>query len=91
MHMRTVFPAVLIFALWSPAVSAQNTYAQPPAASMPDLETGPNHPPVSPKTRALLKLRDEEMKLKTDDGGNLTPEHRAYLQQKLNAIQAGKF
>jgi len=29
--------------------------------------------------------------MRTEDGGTLTPEYRAYLQQKLDAIQAGNY
>lgn len=47
--------------------------------------------PLSPKARALLHLRDEGLKLQQDDGGTLTPEHRVYLQQKLDVIQAGDY
>ena len=46
---------------------------------------------LSPKARALLNLRDEGPKLQKEDGGTLTPEHRASLQQKLDAIQAGNY
>ena len=48
-------------------------------------------PSVSPKTRALLQLREEALKLQAGDGGALTPEHRAYLQEKLNSIQGGNY
>jgi hypothetical protein len=43
------------------------------------------------KLRALLDLRDEGLALQAGDGGALTPEHRAYLQKKLDAIQAGDY
>jgi len=43
---------------------------------------------LSPKARALLELRERGLKLQEDDGGTLTPEHRAYLQQELDSIQA---
>ena len=36
----------------------------------------------------LIRLRDEGLKLREADGGSLTGEHRAYLQQKLDAIRA---
>jgi hypothetical protein len=48
----------------------------------------------SPKERALLDLwdlwdlRNEGLKLQRADGGQLTPEHYAYLQNKLDAIHA---
>jgi hypothetical protein len=37
---------------------------------------------------ALEALRAEGLKLRDADGGKLTPEHEAYLQTKLNAINA---
>jgi len=42
----------------------------------------------SPKVQALLDLREEGLRLREADGGTLTEEHRAYLQKKLDAIQA---
>lgn len=45
-------------------------------------------PRFSKKMGALLRLRDEGLKLREEDGGMLTEEHRAYLQSKLDAIQA---
>ena len=45
-------------------------------------------PVMSKKMRALLTLRDEGLKLQKADGGKLTPEHYAYLQTKLDAIQS---
>lgn len=44
--------------------------------------------PQSPKTQELLQLREEGQDLRDADGGKLTPEHYAYLQTKLDAIQA---
>jgi hypothetical protein len=35
----------------------------------------------------LIQLRDEGLKLRAADGGTLSDEHRAYLQQKLDAIR----
>ena len=43
------------------------------------------------KLRALMDLRREGVELQAKDGGTLTPEHRAYLQGKLDAIQAGDY
>ncbi|HKD23440.1 MAG TPA: hypothetical protein VKB71_15595 [Rhizomicrobium sp.] len=43
------------------------------------------------KNKALMALRDEGLKLREADGGTLTPEHHAYLQAKLDAINAGDF
>jgi hypothetical protein len=40
------------------------------------------------KLRALSTLRDEGLKLQKADGGKLTSEHYAYLQGKLDAINA---
>lgn len=39
---------------------------------------------------ALMALRAEGIKLRDADGGKLTPEHEAYLQAKLDAINADK-
>ena len=39
------------------------------------------------KEHQLIALRDEGLKLQKADGGKLTPEHYAYLQSKLDAIQ----
>ena len=36
----------------------------------------------------LLALREEGLKLRDADGGTLTAEHRAYLQAKLDALNA---
>ncbi len=59
------------------------------AASSGQFTNGPTPGALkSPKTRALLDLRDEGLKLQRADGGKLTPEHHAYLQTKLDAIQA---
>lgn len=43
---------------------------------------------ISDKTKALLALHDEGVRLRQQDGGTLTEEHRAYLQGKLDTIQA---
>jgi len=43
------------------------------------------------KLRALMDLRSEGVELQAKDGGTLTPEHRTYLQGKLDAIQAGDY
>jgi hypothetical protein len=43
---------------------------------------------VPPKVQALLDLREEGLRLRDADGGTLTEEHHAYLQKKLDAIQA---
>ncbi|MBU6298849.1 MAG: hypothetical protein KGJ79_04735 [Alphaproteobacteria bacterium] len=39
------------------------------------------------RVHALLELRKEGLRLQAEDGGTLTPQHRAYLQAKLDAIQ----
>jgi len=46
---------------------------------------------MTPKERAIWRLRAEGMKLKDEDGGTLTQAHHDYLQTKLDAIQAGNF
>jgi len=43
------------------------------------------------KRNALLALRAEGLKLRDADGGKLTPEHEAYLQTRLDAINAGNY
>ncbi|MDE2163855.1 MAG: hypothetical protein KGL29_01830 [Alphaproteobacteria bacterium] len=42
---------------------------------------------VMEKQRALYALREEGLRLQAADGGRLTPQHLAYLQAKLDAIQ----
>ncbi len=37
---------------------------------------------------AILKLRNEAMRVQAQDGGTLAPEHQAQLQAKLDAIHA---
>ena len=49
----------------------------------------PHHPDTCVKMdkqrcRDLLDLRDEGMRLRQADGGTLMPEHRDYLQSKLD-------
>jgi hypothetical protein len=43
---------------------------------------------VPTQARALQSLRDQGLRLQREDGGTLTPEHRAELQSKLDAIRA---
>ncbi|MDE2501154.1 MAG: hypothetical protein KGL56_13285 [Alphaproteobacteria bacterium] len=43
---------------------------------------------VVDRQHKLYELRQEGLKLQAEDGGTLTPQHRAYLQAKLDAIQA---
>lgn len=40
------------------------------------------------KDQRLLALMREGVRMRRDDGGKLTAEHRAYLQAKLDAIEA---
>jgi hypothetical protein len=40
------------------------------------------------RCRDLLDLRDEGMRLRQADGGTLMPEHRDYLQSKLDNINS---
>jgi hypothetical protein len=42
---------------------------------------------VPSETVELLLRRDRGLRLQQVDGGKLTPEHRAELQSKLNAIR----
>jgi hypothetical protein len=39
--------------------------------------------------RALTELRVEGLKIRRQDGGKLTQEHRAMLQARLNTINKG--
>jgi len=43
---------------------------------------------VPMQTLELQSLRDQGLRLQQADGGALTPEHRAELQSKLDAIRA---
>ncbi|HEY8696047.1 MAG TPA: hypothetical protein VIM02_00385 [Rhizomicrobium sp.] len=43
------------------------------------------------KKLALMALREEGRRLQDADGGRLTESHRAYLQDKLDAIQSGSY
>src|SRR5690348_2650191 len=43
------------------------------------------------KTVALLSLRRQALEMQAGDGGALTPEHRADLQARLDAIQHGRY
>jgi len=52
------------------------------------LRSGASYTGLSHKMKQLLLLRDEGLKLRDQDGGTLTPEHHAYLQAKLDAIQS---
>lgn len=54
------------------------------------LQPATNYAGLPHKVRALLELRRTGLKMRADDGGTLTPEHRAYLQAQLDAIQAGQ-
>jgi hypothetical protein len=47
--------------------------------------------PVSRKARALFALGQQGLALRRDDGGALSPLHRAALQARLNAIQSGRY
>jgi hypothetical protein len=40
----------------------------------------------TPRNKALMALRAEGLKLREQDGGKLTQEHRATLQARLNSI-----
>jgi hypothetical protein len=49
---------------------------------------GPFRPGALPSRRGkdLIELRAEGLKIRQQDGGKLTPEHRAALQARLNRI-----
>jgi len=47
--------------------------------------------PVSGKARALYALGQQGRALRKEDGGELSPVHRAALQARLNAIQSGRY
>jgi hypothetical protein len=92
--MRLFLAVMVISAQCGATASAQNTYGLPPTPPEPQYHGAVNTQPpphLPPKTLALLRLGEEGAELRAGDGGHLTAEHRAYLQQKLNAIQAGKF
>jgi hypothetical protein len=91
------FAASAVVLTFASHIAAANGYTPPPTVmglqpSDPQLHGG--YPPSEnfdqypPKTKALLKLRAEGLRLRDADGGTLTDEHRAYLQKKLDAIQA---
>jgi hypothetical protein len=40
------------------------------------------------QTAELLSLREQGLRLQQADGGTLSPDHRAQLQSKLDAIWA---
>jgi hypothetical protein len=60
-------------------------------ASSPPHRSLLESPNASRKSRALMMLREQALQMRTDDGGSLSPEHRAQLQAKLDAIQAGNY
>ncbi len=43
------------------------------------------------KHHAILRIREEGIKLQAEDGGKLTSAHREYLQAKLNAVLNGNY
>jgi len=47
--------------------------------------------PVSARARALFALGQQGRTLRKEDGGVLSPIHRATLQARLNAIQSGRY
>lgn len=70
-----------------PSVAQYQTYIAPGIAT-------PQLPPSRAGMQAqlwrvrILKLRNEGLALQNEDGGQLTPEHRAMLQAKLDRINA---
>jgi len=88
--MKYAFAAVaLLLAAPALAMGPMNTMTAPqpmPAQLQPDTLKQDRR---GEKIRnELIQLRDEGLKLREADGGTLTQEHRAYLQQKLDAIRA---
>jgi hypothetical protein len=86
--MKYAFAAAALL-LATPALGQMNTMMAPqpmPAQLQSDTLKQDRR---SEKIRSqLIRLRDEGLKLRGADGGTLTQEHRAYLQQKLDAIRA---
>jgi hypothetical protein len=89
--MKTVFAALVLGGL----TLATAAPAAPPATmgGATDVLTGPTIPNghAYRKQIALRDLSQEGRALRAADGGKLTPEHLAYLQQKLNDIRAGNY
>lgn len=74
--------------------SAFSASALPPASgSISPYATpgGPGHFQEWRKAQAIKVLRAQGLKVQAADGGTLTPEHRAELQARLNAIVAGNY
>ena len=57
------------------------------------LMAGGTHDPFRAlrKKHALEAIRQEALKQQAADGGKLTEAHRADLQRKVDAVQAGNF
>ena len=97
--MKPVVIAAMLAALSSPAAAGSmigpSMSSPPPTAPQAQLRTDQmsqaerEHAKRQAELRGkLLALRDEGLKLREADGGTLTAEHRAYLQAKLDALNA---
>jgi hypothetical protein len=97
--MKPIVIAAILVALRSPAVAGSmigpSMSSPPPTA--PQAQLHGDQMSQAERERAkrqaelhdkLLALRDEGLKLREADGGTLTTEHRAYLQAKLDALNA---
>jgi len=97
--MRPVVVAAILVVLSSPAAAGSmlgpSMSSPPPTAPQAQLhgdrmsQAEREHAKRQAELRdKLLALRDEGLKLREADGGSLTAEHRAYLQAKLDALNA---
>jgi len=88
--MKSIRLAVLLSLAAYPACAGQGMSPAPtpmPAQLQPGADTEAAR--RGAKLHAeLLALRDEGLKLREADGGTLTPKHRAYLQKKLDRLNA---
>jgi hypothetical protein len=87
---NAVLPAVLILGFMPPAV-AQPAPGTPPTFGSPVYygAPGPFVPPRADRAFLRLKsrmidLRQQAIALQASDGGTLTPEHRDFIQAKIN-------
>ncbi|HUO91962.1 MAG TPA: hypothetical protein VMU22_03530 [Rhizomicrobium sp.] len=87
--------AVALATLWPQLSVSAGSYAygnNPKALSdQQSFDSTTEQGRINKKHNALLALRAEGLKLRDADGGKLTPEHEAYLQAKLDAINAGNY
>ena len=89
--MKAVFASLVLAGL----TIATAAHAAPNASmsSNSNVLTGPTVPNGNAyrKQIALRDLSREGREMQAADGGKLTPVHRAYIQGKLDAINAGNY